>query len=124
MRVRYFIEYALEQDADDGHHFYHPIGVWARGDGPWELTILYLPEEEMRWFDTQLYSCAYMERGDTHFPDDLLEEWIAHVPLYTGDCSPIYTTEARNSEAVAMTVLALITAGEPLGDPPLPPPAA
>lgn len=64
MRVRYFIEYALEQDGEDGHHYYRPLGVWARGEGAWELTILYLSEEEMRWFDTQLYVSAYMERGD------------------------------------------------------------
>jgi hypothetical protein len=120
MRVRYFIEYALEQDEKDGHHFYRPIGVWARGEGPWELTILYLPEEEMRWFDTQLHICAFMERGDTHLPDDLLEGWIASLSLYQGDCSPIYETVARNSEAVAMTILARITDGQPLGDPALP----
>ena len=82
------------------------------------MTILYLPEEEMRWFDTQLHVCAYMERGDAHLPDDLLEQWIEHVPLYTGDCSPIYMTAARNSEEVAMKVLAMIQAGKPLGDPP------
>jgi len=118
MRVRYFIEYALEQDADDGHHFYRPIGVWARGEGPWDLTIHYLPEAEMRWFDTQLYICDFMERGETHFPDDLLEQWISHVSLYTGDCSPIYATEARNSETVAMSVLEKLTSGHLLGDPP------
>jgi len=121
MRVRYFIEYVLEQDPDDGHHSYRPIGVWARGEGPWELTILYLPAEEMRWFDTQLYVCAYLERGDTHFPDDLLEGWIGSVSLYTGDCSPIYETEARNSDAVTLAVMAAITQGLSLGDPPCPP---
>ncbi|MHB9129748.1 MAG: hypothetical protein ACYDBB_01490 [Armatimonadota bacterium] len=120
MRVRYFIEFALEQDKKDGHHYYRPIGVWARGEGAWELTILYLPEEEMRWFDTQLAVCAFMERGDDHLPDDLLEGWITHVSLYTGDCSPIYETAAKNSEAVAMTILARITEGKTLADPPYP----
>jgi len=118
MRVRYFIEYALEQDEDDGHHFYRPIGVWARGDGPWELTILYLPDAEMRWFATQLYICAFMERGDAHFPDDLLEQWIEHVPLYTGDCSPIYDTEARNAEDVAQHLLTTMMTKQPLHNPP------
>ena len=118
MRVRYFIEYALEQDQTDGHHYYRPIGVWARGDGPWDLTILYLPDAEMRWFDTQLHICAFMERGDAHFPDDLLERWIEHVPLYTGDCSPIYETDARNAEEVATQVLATIASGASLPTPP------
>ena len=120
MRVCYFIEYALEQDQADGHHYYRPIGVWARGDGAWELTILYLPDAEMRWFDTQLYICDFMERGDTHFPDDLLETWIAGVSLYTGDCSVIYETEAPNSEVVAQRILAHLIAGEPLRNPPVP----
>lgn len=117
MRVRYFIEYALEQDSD-GHHFYRPLGVWARGEGSWDLTILYLPEEEMRWFDTQLYVCAFMERGDTHLPDDLFEGWIGQISSYTGDGSVIYTTEARNSEEVATKVLEVIRTGQALDDPP------
>ena len=120
MRVRYFIEYALEQDQADGHHFYRPIGVWARGDGPWDLTILYLPDAELRWFDTQLYICSFMERGDTHFPDDLLEAWIDGVSLYTGDCSPIYETHDHHAEDVAQRILARLIAGEPLRHPPLP----
>lgn len=120
MRVRYFIEYALNQDPSDGHHYYRPIGVWARGEGPWELCILYLPEEEMRWFDTQLYVCAFMERGDAHFPDDLLEGWITRVSAYTGDCSTIYQTEAANSDSVAHRILAMLTSGAALHDPPLP----
>jgi len=120
MRVRYFIEYALEQDGTDGHHYYHPIGVWARGAGAWELTILYLPEEEMRWFDAQLSVCAFMERGDDHLPDDLLEGWISHVSLYDGDCSRIYTVEAQNSEEIARQVLAMIDAGKGLRDLPYP----
>lgn len=119
MRVRYFIEYALNQDQSDGHHYYRPIGVWARGEGPWELCILYLPDEEMRWFDTQLYVCAYMERGDTHLPDDMLEGWIARVPVYTGDCSPIYVAESRNSEDAAMKVLEMLQRDQALHDPPL-----
>ena len=118
MRVRYFIEYVLEQDGADGHHYYRPIGVWARGEGAWELTILYLPAAEMRWFDTQLHVSAFMERGDDHLPDDLLEGWIASLSLYDGDCSPIYLTEARNSETVAMSVFEAITTGHFLGDPP------
>lgn len=118
MRVRYFLEYALEQDQADGHHYFRPIGVWARGDGAWELTILYLPDAEMRWFDTQLYICGFMERGDTHFPDDLLETWIAGVSLYTGDCSPIYITEARTAEEVAVTLMHIMSAGAALHDPP------
>jgi len=118
MRVRYFIEYALEQDQADGHHYYRPIGVWARGDGPWDVTILYLPDAEIRWFDTQLYICSFMERGDTHFPDDLLETWITGISLYTGDCSLIYETEAQNAEGVARDVLAQLSAGKPLRDPP------
>ncbi len=118
MRIRYFLEYALEQDQADGHHYYRPIGVWARGDGPWDLTILYLPDAEMRWFDTQLHICAFMERGDSHFPDDLLERWIASISLYTGDCSLIYETEARNAEEVAVTLMRIMSAGEALHDPP------
>lgn len=121
MRIRYFIEYALDQDAGDGHHFYRPIGVWARGEGPWDLTILYLPAAEMRWFDTQLHICTFMERGDAHFPDDLLEQWIAHVPRYTGDCSPIYTVDAPTAEDVAQRILHTLQTGKALEDPPFVP---
>lgn len=120
MRVRYFIEYALEHDPKDGHHYYRPIGVWARGEGPWELTIYYVPDAEERQWAADLSVCAYMERGDDHLPDDLLESWIAHLSLYDGDCSPIYGTEARNSEAVATMILAQFRSGKSLGDPPLP----
>ena len=119
MKVRYFIEYALEQDAD-GRHYYRPIGIWARGEGPWELTILYLPDAQERQWAADLHYCAYIERGDEHLPDDLLEQWCERIPLYTGDCSPSYMTAARNSEEVAMQVLGMIQAGKLLGDPPLP----
>jgi hypothetical protein len=117
MRVRYFIEYALEQDPSDGHHFYRPIGVWARGEGPWEMTLLYLPDAEERQWAADLHTCDFMERGDTHFPDDLLEGWIGSVSLYTGDCSPIYETEAKGSEEVATQILATLISGNSLPTP-------
>jgi len=82
------------------------------------LTILYLPDAEMRWFDTPLSICSFMERGDTHFPDDLLETWIAGVSLSTGDCSLIYETEAPNSEVVAQQIIAALQAHHILRDPP------
>jgi hypothetical protein len=118
MRVRYFIEFALEQDPSDGHHFYRPIGVWARGEGPWEMTLLYLPDAEERQWAADLYTCDFMERGDAHFPDDLLERWVGSLSIYTGDCSPIYETAAKGSEVVATQILATIAAGQPLRDPP------
>ena len=117
MRVRYFIEYKLQQD-NDGHHFYQPIGVWARGEGPWELTILYVPDAEERQWAADIWVCDFMERGDDHLPDDVLESWINGVSLYDGDCSVIYVTDADNSEMVATQLLDKIINGKSLNDPP------
>lgn len=118
MRVRYMIEYALRQKPD-GSHWYQPIGVWARGEGPWCLDAEYIPEEELRWCDAQVYICGFIERGEPYLPEDILERWAATIGTYTGDCSPIYETQAAGTSEVAARVLAMLVAGERLGHPPL-----
>jgi hypothetical protein len=107
---------------DSHHYLYFPrtTVLQMTGEGPWELTILYVPEAEERQWTADLAVCDYMERGDDHLPDDLLEGWIGSVSLYDGDCSPIYPTEARNSEAVAIRVLEIIQARNAFPDPPVP----
>ena len=53
-------------------------------------------------------------------PADFLEQWQGRISLYRGDRSPVYVTDAGSVDDVAERVLALISAGTPLGDPPLP----
>jgi hypothetical protein len=120
MRVRYFIEFALEQDAQ-GSFFHRAAGVWARGEGPWALDVYYTPAYEERQWKADLHLSGFMERGDEHFPDDLLERWRRSLSSYQGDCSPIYETEARNAEEVALQILEKLTAKRPLPNPPFVP---
>jgi hypothetical protein len=119
MRIRYMIEYALRlaQPGSASGSWYQPIGVWAY-DGNDGWAIEYLPEEWLRWCDARVYLCGFMERGE-RTPDDILERWAATIGTYTGDCSPICEIEASSADEVAARLLALLVAGERLGNPPL-----
>jgi len=124
MRVRYFIEYAMRRDTN-GHAYFEPIGVWAHGPGlGLDIVMRYVPGNE----DAQAIADGIIndliEQGERALPVDFLEQWQGRISLYRGDCSPVYATDAGNVDDVAEYVLTLITAGKPLGDPPLPSPAS
>lgn len=86
MQIRYFIEYKLQQDPVDGHHYYHPIGVWAQGPGPGlDICMQYLPGyEEEQWRADSIIN-DLVERGVRSLPDDFLDDWRERMPLYRGD---------------------------------------
>lgn len=121
MKVEYYIEYALKHDPTDGHSYYQPIGVWAHGlGGGLNVYGLYLPEETEAQERADWVLNDLVEQGVVMLPDDWLRRKAASIGLYQGDASPIYVTEGRHADDVAERVLALIVAGKPLGDPPLP----
>ncbi|HEY3378154.1 MAG TPA: hypothetical protein VGL77_11740 [Armatimonadota bacterium] len=120
MRIRYFIESALQQDAD-GQFYFTPIGVWAHGPGlGMDIAMAYLPGYETAQAAAEGIITDLIERGARMLPPDFLEQQHPAIPLYRGDRSPIYTTEGSSAEGVAAQVVALIISGKPLGDPPLP----
>lgn len=120
MRIRYFIEYALRQDAG-GHHYFEPVGVWAHGPGlGLDIVMQYLPGNEEAQAIADGIINDLIERGERTVPADFLEQWQGRISLYRGDRSPIYTTDAGSVDNVAERVLALISAGKPLDNPPLP----
>ncbi len=120
MRIRYFIEYALRQDAQ-AHHYFEPIGVWAHGPGlGLDVVMQYLPGNEEAQAIADGIINELIERGERTVPADFLEQWQGRISLYRGDRSPVYATDAGCVDDVAVRVLALISAGTPLGDPPLP----
>ena len=120
MRIRYFIEYALRQDAQ-AHHYFAPIGVWAHGPGlGLDVVMQYLPGSEEAQAIADGIINDLIERGERALPADFLEQWQGRISLYRGDRSPVYATDAGSVDDVVECVLALITTGKTLSDPPLP----
>jgi len=121
MQIRYFIEYKLQHNPADGHHYYQPMGVLAQGMcGGLNVCGLYLPteteaQEKADWVINNL-----VESGAQTLPADWLQRKAADIGLYKGDASPIYMADGLNADKVAERVLALIISGKPFGDPPLP----
>lgn len=125
MQVEYFIECALREDPVDRHHYYQPIGVWAHGlGGGLNVCGMFLAEETDAQEKADWLINDLIERDVRTLPPDWLARKADGIGLYQGDASPIYVTEGQHCDDIAERVLALLTAGKPLGDPPLPPPAS
>jgi len=120
MTIRYFIESALQQ-GPDGRWYFTPIGVWAHGPGlGMDIAMAYLPGYEAAQAAAEHIMNDIIERGVRTLPIDFLDQQQSALPLYRGDRSPIYATEGNSADGVSTQVLALIAAGKPLADPPLP----
>lgn len=120
MLVRYFIEFTLRRETN-GHAFFAPIGVWAHGAGlGMDIAMHYLPGNEDAQAIADDIINDLIERGERTLAVDFLEQWQGSISLYRGDRSPVYVTEASNVDEVVERILALILAGKPLSDPPLP----
>ncbi|MHB9131155.1 MAG: hypothetical protein ACYDBB_08705 [Armatimonadota bacterium] len=106
MKIRYFIESALQQ-GPDGQWFFTPIGVWAHGPGlGMDIAMAYLPGYDAAQAAAEGIMTDLIERGARTIPPDFLEQWQIAIPLYCGDRSAIIATEEYlSAEACAKGLL-------------------
>ena len=96
MKLRYMIEYAL-QDRDTAPH-YEPIGVWVQGPGPGlDIEMAYLPgnedyAEEADWVINRL-----VENDIKLLPDGFLEYYRSIMSPYRGMRGDILETVTYRS---------------------------
>ncbi len=105
MKIRYFIESALQQ-GPDGQFFFTPVGVWAHGPGlGMDIAMAYLPGYETTQTGAEGIIIDLIERGARTLPQDFLEQHQMTIPLYRGDRSEIVETESSSTEACVMNIL-------------------
>lgn len=98
MKIRYFIESALQQGSN-GQWYFTPIGVWAHGQGlGMDIAMAYLPGYEIAQAVAEGTVIDLIERGERTLPAGFLEQHQSATPLYRGDRSIIYEVDARSTE--------------------------